>query len=298
VNWLAEHLASTSREQSSISEEQVTIVAQILSFLEELAQKVQTVLDNSTNVAKAAHSVLAEAGEVRQSASDVDGSSLQLQEVVNNSLAITGRVREHAEQLADELNQFAGQSLQIVEVTSFIDNIAFRTHILAINAAIEAAQAGEFGERFSVVAQEVKNLAREITGNTEKIRVMLEVTREKIQQSAQNAATIAQEMEQLRNSEGVVNGEVLSLARTTRSSVEKASSIVESAKTMAGLSQQIETLVQQHQVASLQAVSSLAQIKNAAQTNNQATRMLEEDALKLEGLSKQLNLALARVRLN
>jgi methyl-accepting chemotaxis protein len=85
---------------------------------------------------------------------------------------------EHATQ---EVNTLAEESERIGEIVSQIDDIAEQTNLLALNATIEAARAGEAGKGFAVVASEVKNLANQTARSTEDIRTRIESLRQKME---------------------------------------------------------------------------------------------------------------------
>lgn len=125
-------ISSSSQELSSFSSEQASSVEEISSSLEEI----QSVVELNT-------------GNINQ-------SELMMKETSEGSAAVSDRMAELKEALA-EINL---NSKQIVRVIKVIEDIAFQTNILALNAAVEAARAGDAGRGFAVVADQVKNLAQ------------------------------------------------------------------------------------------------------------------------------------------
>jgi methyl-accepting chemotaxis protein len=297
VTGLAERLAVASKQQASLAQGQAESVAEITASLEELTVTVQSILENSQEVTLAANSALQQADAVRQKAGEVDTSSHLVEQAVGNSHEAATRTQERVETLAQQIQNIAGQSHQMAEITTFLNAVAAETHVLAINAAIEAVTAGEQGDRFAVVAQQVRSLANQVTGNTNKIRGLLELLQANIENAANEAHIVLKEAAEVRKAEQIVTSGVQVLVENAHGAVTRSERIVETAQLTVVLTGLIESAIKQHQAASLQVVSSLSEIQAAAGINIQASQLLENDSSRLEKLSQQLNLALSQVRL-
>lgn len=297
VNGLAEHLAATSRQQSTLATEQVSLVQLINTNLNDLTASVRQILHNAGEVAKSAEFALNEAEEVRQGAVAVDEATTEVQNAVASSNEVMNYIRGQAVDLGERLHNLEMQSREIAHVTNFIRNIAGQTHILAINASIEAAGAGTYGVRFAIIAGQIRTLALQVTGNAEKIRELLEVTGQGIQEAATEAQTLLGQTGKLTTSQTDVNAGISILTQKAREASAKAQQIVEAARSTALLTHAIESATANHERTSLQVVSRLREIHNVAQINQESSQALEKDSGRLENLSHQLNLALSQVRL-
>ncbi|TAM12420.1 MAG: hypothetical protein EPN65_22835, partial [Pandoraea sp.] len=92
------------------------------------------------------------------------------------------------------MTQVRDHSRKIAEITSLIDGIAFQTNIIALNASVEAARAGQYGRGFAVVATEVRNLAQRAAGAAREIKDLIENTLDTVTTATQTASRAGETM--------------------------------------------------------------------------------------------------------
>jgi methyl-accepting chemotaxis protein len=153
VNEIASELASGSSEQAAS-------VVEITAAMEELARTASQIADNATLQADLAQKA-EESGTTGQAAVEeaVDGVE---------------EVKKRISGIASRAETLGTRSKEIYRVLDLITEIAQETHILSLNAAIEAAAAGEHGKRFSVVAEEVRRLAQRSQESVDSVRNLLD----------------------------------------------------------------------------------------------------------------------------
>jgi methyl-accepting chemotaxis protein len=153
VNQIASELASGSSEQAAS-------VVEITAAMEELARTASQIADNA--------SVQAELAQHAEESGDSGAAA------VEEAVGGVEEVRKRISGIASRAETLGTRSKEIYRVLDLITEIAQETHILSLNAAIEAAAAGEHGRRFSVVAEEVRRLAQRSQESVDSVRNLLD----------------------------------------------------------------------------------------------------------------------------
>jgi len=224
------HITSTSDDVTTSILEQVASTEEIAQNVENLSEAADNVnssiIEIASNIKQVSESVTGlkdEADVTASSVAEMESSIRQVEQGANDTAEITTSVRQDAEagrqavqaaiagmarikesstQAAVAINSFSDKAQNIGEILSVIDNLADETNLLALNAAIIAAQAGEHGRGFAVVADQIKELADQTSLSTKEIVSIIHG----VQEESQNAVTAIKEAER-----SIVEGESLSL---------------------------------------------------------------------------------------
>lgn len=116
-------------------------------------------------------------------------------ESARNITASMERIRVATENVAERIRELGGHSNEIGEILGVIEDIAQQTNLLALNAAIEAARAGEHGRGFAVVADEVRRLAERSSSETKAIAELISRVKEAIEKAVEAIESGSREVE-------------------------------------------------------------------------------------------------------
>ena len=155
-----ERVSRTSDEAERSMEQQRSEIDRVAGAMKEMSGTVQDVARNAESAAQSARSAHEDAAEGKR--------------VVNETVTAINRLAGQVNEASEVIQKLAADSENIGSVLDVIREIADQTNLLALNAAIEAARAGEAGRGFAVVADEVRSLASRTQQSTQEIRQMIE----------------------------------------------------------------------------------------------------------------------------
>ncbi|WP_019625428.1 PAS domain-containing methyl-accepting chemotaxis protein [Thioalkalivibrio sp. ALJT] len=160
VSTDAQAMASNVEQTAAGVERQQNELDQVATAMNEMTSTIHEMASNSARAAEAAN----------HAEKETDAG----QEVVNGTVSVINRMAAEVEATAEKLGKLEASTAEIDKILSVIREIAEQTNLLALNAAIEAARAGEHGRGFAVVADEVRSLSQRTDESTVTIRNMIE----------------------------------------------------------------------------------------------------------------------------
>lgn len=232
-----------------------------------------------------------------RSIGEVDAAAIKATEVGKQTLLVTGQgalavrntitgmdgIREHIQETSKRIKRLGESSQEIGEIVDLISDITEQTNVLALNAAIQAASAGEAGRGFSVVAEEVQRLAERSADATKQIGALV-----KMIQSDTHDAVAAMEKSTL----GVVEGAKLSeMSGQSLKEIEQVSDELATLINSISVSTQVQTDMA-GEVASV-----MHEIMKLTRQTAEGSRLTSDSAIKLTGLASGLRGSVAGFKL-
>ena len=221
INQSVYTLSTSAEEMSHVSDQaNQTMMAQ--------RQETDQVATAMNQMTATVHEVAQNAQLAADSASQANSEVSTGQSVVNDAIRAIGSLVQKVEQASDVIHNLESDAVEIGSVLDVIRSIAEQTNLLALNAAIEAARAGEQGRGFAVVADEVRVLAQRTQTSTEEIQKMIE----RLQSGSQEAV---EAMNQSRSQADVTRdtaakaGEVLTAITSSVTNINDMNALIASA---------------------------------------------------------------------
>ena len=254
-------LQQISRELAASTQEQFAKTDQLATAMHEMAATAGNVADNAASAAQAAE--------------EADHAASQGEAVMQTTINTINGMSQEIENTASVIHQLDEDSRRISTVLEVIRNIAEQTNLLALNAAIEAARAGEQGRGFAVVADEVRTLARRTADSTAEINKIIDM----VLSGTQNAV------------DAIGKGRAFSSESVDQ--VAKAGSMLQRITSAIGeihsMNQQIATAAEQQTSVAEEISRNLTDIKEIATGNSQDAERTLQASQQLHTISSALS---------
>ena len=256
----------SSTQLASSATDTATAVVQTTTTVEEIRQSAQVSSQNAQRVAESAQGV-----------ARISQSGTQSTEAVGAGMA---RIREQMESIAESMVRLSEHGQDIGQIIATVDDLAQQSNLLAVNAAIEAAHAGEQGKGFAVVAREVKSLAEQSRQATTQVRTILSdiqnATGTAVMATDQGGKAVEAGVEQSGQAGESIQALAESIAEAAQASLRIAAS---SRQQLAGMDQ---------------VATAMGYVKDASTRNADSARQLEESARTLNALGLRLKQLMAQ----
>lgn len=253
-------LATTAEETNNIAQQSYESASSQHKKMQIMADSISEMKDTVQSVSNSIHSTLEQVGQANQDAE-------QGQVVLNTNIANINLLNDAITQSATAIESLNADTNNISSVLDIIRGVAEQTNLLALNAAIEAARAGEQGRGFAVVADEVRTLAQKAHDATQEIQQAIENLQQGAKQAVETMSKSQSETQQC--VDGIQSVDVM------------LNSILTGITKIKDMSQQIATAAEQQSIAALSQHENMMEMQENtelsaahAEENNQASQQL------------------------
>lgn len=299
-------------------------VEETASSVEEMLGSIRQVTENTESLAVSAEEATASITEMSSSVKEVEQravESARLAEKVSEESSERGvtaaaeasagmeNIRKSVEATADVVNRLGKRSQEIGQILKVIDEVTDQTGLLALNAAILAAQAGEHGKGFAVVAEEIKELAERTAASTQEISGLISTVQEETAESVQAMArgiqaveagsalvTVAREvLQQVADAAKQAAGMARAIEKTTAEQARGVSQISEAAVSIAQQIERIAAAMQEQRRGSERIVQAADKMRDITRHVNSATQEQARGSKQIAGAVESVTAQAAQV---
>jgi methyl-accepting chemotaxis protein len=276
---VADNAEAVARRVSDIS----SAVAQMTASIQEMDQNLlnlATVVEEAVaNTQQMSASIVQVAGNADRVRSESNVTDQQVREGRNEVLILSknmGSISDTVQDVVTEMQSLDGASRQIGEILGLIEEIADQTNLLALNAAIEAARAGEHGRGFAVVADEVRKLAENSASSTKQIgSLVLDIQRRTsavlertakanslVQSNAESARNVTHMIETISTRVSEVAQLVSEISMATTEQARASEELAKASEQMGAMTHEAAATMREQAITSNQILESVSEIEN------------------------------------
>lgn len=297
LHIMASQLAHASQQQLDGTNQQLSAITQVTAVMEELERGAAQIAENASRVSEVVEQNLTQIKQVQMVGEISQSTSQQIVQVVEHTLVGVEEVGTQVTEINERMSQLTEQSQEINKVVDLLSGIATELHLLSLNAAIEAAGAGVFGERFAVVARHTRQLAGKAYNATQEAVMLVTGVKQSVLEVQQQVKSGQSQISSIIEANMELRQDLHELEECAAQVSQAVANLSSQAFLVQEQAEAIREATFQQHISDQQVLDSTRSVGEVAQTTVNITQQIAISSNELENMSVQLNGVLGQIRL-
>ena len=290
-------ITSSAQKLAEGAQSQASTLEETSASVEQLTASVDQVADHAQSQAQAVERGTGFMAQVHGAIETVSKNLAEIAALAARSVDDALRGARAVSEVVDGINLIAEGSEKIGGIISVISDIADQTNLLALNAAIEAARAGEHGRGFAVVADEVSKLADRSSASTKEIVNLIRESAKNVTRGVETAKGSQAAMEQIRTASQLVQVMIEDLSDSIRQQVGAVKELADALASVSEMSQSISAAAEEQTTNARQVSRAVENVNEVTQSAASAAEEMSAATAELAGLAQELQQMTAQFKI-